>query len=626
MMNWMGNLQQFGRALMLPMIALPAVAVLLCLSVIPWELLGLVEVSRFFADAASAILLHLPYIFAVGVALGLTESAGMAGLSGLLGYFIFERLVGHELELGVSGGILFGLLAALCFHLFKNIKFPESLQFFGGPRFTPFVMALASLVLSSALLIIGPFLQTALDTVGQKLIELGGFGSFLYGTVHRLLVPFGLHHILNNFTWFQVGTYEQPSGEVFYGDVPRFFAGDPEAGLYMAGMYPLMMFAVPAIALAIIHEARKTIRANISKIFITAALTAMLTGVTEPIEFAFVFIAPLLFVVHALLAGSMMWVCAAFDIHHGFAFSAGAIDYILNFHLSKNGWLILPIGLLYGVFYYFFFRWAIRRFQLATPGRGQDISSEDADSDLAHRAPLILHSLGGKENIVRIEACITRLRLTLKNERLLDENGLMKLGSMGVIRLGGGNVQVVFGTFSELIREQMLDLMKHDSLHVPLLAPIEGERVQLEDVPDQVFSGKLLGDGVAIMPTSNLVVAPVAGRITQIYPTKHALVITTDEGLNILLHIGLDTVELKGEGFQLLINEQQSVQAGQALVRLNLAYLAKHARSTCTIMVITNMKLVEELLHSPFKTVRAGKDIVFNAHLKSSEGGDSHEL
>ncbi len=624
-MNWIGGLQQFGRALMLPMIVLPAVAVLLGLSHIPWDTWGMVEVSTYLQDAASAILLHLPYIFAVGVALGLTESAGMAGLAALLGYFIFRNLVGTELELGVSGGILFGLLAAYCYHLFKNVKFPESIQFFGGPRFTPFIVALASLLLSLLLIWVGPYLQTALDFVGQQLIELGGFGSFLYGTVHRLLVPFGLHHILNNFTWFQVGTYEQ-DGQLLYGDLPRFFAGDPEAGLYMAGMYPLMMFAVPAIALAIVREARKEARAPLAKIFFTAAMASILTGVTEPIEFAFVFIAPWLYVIHALLAGSMMWICVALDIHHGFAFSAGLIDYALNFHLSKNGWLIIPIGLVYGLIYYYLFRWAIRRFNLATPGRGEHATVEDANQDLAERAPLILHALGGKENILRMEACITRLRLTLKDERLLDMNGLTKLGSMGIIRLGSGNVQIVFGTFSELIREQIVELMKHDTQHVQLLAPVTGEVVALADVPDHVFSRKMLGEGVAFMPHSDLLLAPIGGRISQIYPTKHALVLTTEHGLHILLHIGLDTVKMNGEGFELLVDEQQTVRSGQPLVRYDLQAIRQHATSDCIVMVMTNSNLVENVHVAPYKSIRAGKEVALMMQMRIHEGGEASDV
>jgi glucose-specific phosphotransferase system IIA component len=622
-MNWMGGLQQFGRALMLPMISLPAVAVLLCLAAIPWQQWGMADVSLFFADAATAILQHLPYIFAIGVALGLTESAGMAGLAALVGYFIFEHLVVDTLELGVAGGILFGMLAAFCYHLCKHLKFPESVQFFGGPRFAPFMMALASLVLSLVLIWVGPFLQSALESTGRLLIELGGFGSFLYGTVHRLLVPLGLHHILNNFTWFQVGSFEQPDGQILYGDMPRFFAGDPEAGLYMAGMYPLMMFAVPAIALAMIHEARKEARAHISKIFITAALASLLTGVTEPIEFAFVFIAPWLFVIHALLAGSMMWVTAALDIQHGFAFSAGAIDFVINFHLSHNGWLILPIGAAYGVLYYLLFRFAIRRFKLRTPGRGEILLPQDGGEQVVDHAPLILHSLGGKDNIVRIEACITRLRLTLKQERLLDADGLTRLGAMGVIRLGGGNVQIVFGTYAELIRDQMMEWMKHDSQMASFVAPADGQLMPIADVPDEVFSKKILGEGFAVMPEQGMLVAPIGGVIKKIFPTAHALTMTTDDGLNLLLHIGIDTVKMNGHGFQSLVAEQQAVRSGQALIRFDLEAVRQQAASACVVMTIINSNRIAAQTISPYREVKAGKQIVLTLQLHDeADGGD----
>jgi glucose-specific phosphotransferase system IIA component len=624
-MNWIGSLQQFGRSLMLPMIALPAVAVLLALSALPWTVWGLAEVSSYFELAANSILIYLPFIFAVGVALGLTDSAGMAGLAALLGYFIFQTLVGVQLELGVAGGVLFGLLAAYLFHQFKNLQFPESIQFFGGPRFTPFAMALASVVLSLLLLLIGPYLQAALHVVGEKLIALGGFGSFLYGTVHRLLIPVGLHHILNNFTWFQVGTYESAEGVMLYGDLPRFFAGDPEAGIYMAGMYPLMMFALPAAALAMILEARKEARGPISKIFITAALASFFTGVTEPIEFAFVFIAPWLYFIHALLAGSMMWVCVALDIHHGFAFSAGAIDYFLNLHLAKNGWLIIPVGLVYAVIYFALFRWAIRRFQLPTPGRQTHLQVGDTLDDPVERAPLILHALGGKENLVYLEACITRLRLTLKNERLIDVGTLAKLGSMGVIRLGGGNVQIVFGTYSELIREQMLQLMKSEADSIPFSAPADGRLLRLEEMDDAVFAAKMLGDGIALMPSKGELVAPLAGRITQIFPSKHAMVLTTEQGLHVLLHVGLDTVQMAGEGFTLFVEEHQQVLPGQLLLRFDLDLIREKARSEVIAMVITNANQVKSIRHSPFKQVVAGRDVVMSILLADGKGGtDDH--
>src|SRR5690606_13565981 len=295
-----------------------------------------------------------------------------------------------------------------------------------------------------------------------------------YGTIHRLLVPSGLHHILNNIVWFQIGSYELPDGAIVRGDLPRFFAGDPEAGMYMAGLYPVLMFALPAAALAIIHEAREDLKPKVKATFSTAILACFFTGVTEPIEFAFLFVAPVLFLVHAVLSGLSMVIVTLLGIRHGFSFSAGALDFAVNLHLADRGWLLIPVGLVYGCVYYVMFRWAIRRFDLATPGR-EDGSPLDAGAlDIPYRAPLILQALGGKHNIVKVEACITRLRLNLRDDRLMDTAALRHLGAVGVIRLGGGRVQVVFGTFSELIREEMMKWMRKDEPTVLFRSPVSG--------------------------------------------------------------------------------------------------------------------------------------------------------
>ncbi len=254
-----------------------------------------------------------------------------------------------------------------------------------------------------------------------------------------------------------------------------------------------MMFALPAIALAIIQEAREDLKPKVTSTFLVAALASFLTGVSEPIEFAFLFVAPYLFVVHAILSGLAMWICQALDIHQGFSYSAGMIDYLINFHLSKNGILLLPIGLAFGLAYYFLFRWAIRRFRIPTPGREEGSSLEEWAGDIPYRAPLILQALGGKDNIKQIEACITRLRLTLGSERLMDIAALRHLGAAGVISLGGGNVQVVFGTYSELIREEIMKTLRRDIQQVLFCSPMQGRMISLEEVPDAVFAKKNRG-------------------------------------------------------------------------------------------------------------------------------------
>jgi glucose-specific phosphotransferase system IIA component len=620
-LNWMGNLQQLGRSLMLPTIALPVAAILLRLGDLPWEGVHAAKFGELLLLGGHTIFYYIPIIFAVGVALGLTEGAGIAGMSAMLGYFMFTSLIQHELgeefQLGVSGGILIGLLAAIIYHRFKEIKLPEYIQFFGGPRIVPFIMGFATLIVSYLMIGIGPYLQAGMQWLSNSILGLGGFGAFVYGVIHRLLVPFGLHHILNNFFWFQLGAFDSGNGQMVYGDLPRYFAGDPTAGIYMAGLYPIMMFALPAIAYAIIQEAREDLKPKIKAIFLTAALSSFLTGVTEPIEFAFLFVAPYLFMIHALLSGAAMWIAYELNIHHGFSYSAGAIDYVINEHLSQNGLLLIPIGIMFGLLYYFLFRYAIRRFRIPTPGREEGSPLEEWAGDIPYRSPLILQALGGKDNIKKIEACITRLRLTLANDRLMDITALRHLGAAGVIRLGGGNVQVVFGTYSELIREEIMKVLRKDIQLVLFHSPMQGRMIPIEEVPDRIFASKLVGNGVAFYPEKGELVSPVAGRILHVFPTMHALGIVTEEGLEILLHIGIDTANLPGKCFTAVVKEGDMVEPGQLLVKFNVNKIKKFASSLATPMIITNPDRVKSWSYAPFKAVKKGQKSVMSVVLKN---------
>jgi glucose-specific phosphotransferase system IIA component len=622
-MNWMGLLQQFGRSLMMPMIALPAAAILIRLGSFDWEAVGWAQTGQMLTYAGMTVFTYLPYIFAVGVALGLTESAGVAGMSALVGYFVYDRVtqffIPQGFQLGVTSGIVIGLMAALLYHRFKDVRFPEYIQFFGGPRSVLLFMSFASVLFSFVIVQTGTYVQSALREFSGILLGMGGFGVFLYGMFHRLLVPSGLHHILNNIVWFQTGAYERMDGTIVNGDLPRFFAGDPTAGVFMAGLYPTTMFALPAIAFAIIHEAREDLKPKVRATFLTAALSSFLTGVTEPIEFAFLFVAPYLFVVHAVLSGLSMWITHALHIRHGFAFSAGAIDYVINGHLAANGWLLLPLGLVYGIIYYVLFRWAIRTFRIPTPGREEGSALDDWAGDIPYRAPLILQALGGKENIVQMEACITRLRLTLVNDRALDAAALRHLGAAGVITLGGGNVQVVFGTFSELIREAIMKVIRKDPRVVPFCSPAAGRMIPLEDVPDPVFSGKIVGNGVAFVPERGELVAPVSGKVMHVYPSMHALGIVTDEGLEVLLHIGIDSAQIPGSPFQAHVKENDTVKQGQLLITFDIGKVRKHAKSLATPMVVTNPNRVKSWSFAPWGTVRKGQASVMSVTLKEDE-------
>lgn len=622
-MHGVGYLQRLGRATMLPMTVLPAAAIFLMLSRLPWDSLGWPQAAELLQAAGMAIFQFIPYIFAIGIALGLSNQTAAAGMAALAGMFIFHIVV-HTydpdgIQPSMFAGAVIGIVSGWAHERFKSVQLPEFLQFFGGSRFVPLFMSFVALVFSWFMIAAGENLRGLSDSAGTLVESAGGFGIFLYGFLHRILVAFGLHHLLNHVFWFQVGEYTDGNNVVYFGDLPRFFAGDPTAGYFMAGLYPVMMFALPAIALAIIHEAREDLKAKTSKQFRIAAGGSLLTGVTEPVEFAFLFVAPYLFIVHALISGGVMWLVYELDIRHGFTFSAGAIEFLVNLPLAHRGWLLLPIGAALGLVYYVLFRWSIRRFQLVTPGREDAARLDDWAGDIPYRAPLILQALGGKENILRLEACITRLRLTLADDRRVDAQALRHLGAAGVIRLGGGHVQVVFGTFSELIREEIFKLMQQDVEQVQFHAPVQGRMIPIEEVDDPIFAKRLVGRGVAFIPERGELVAPVSGQVVHIHPSLHAIGLATKDGLEVLLHVGIDSSHLNGKGFTILTKVGDKVAPGQPLLRFHLPTLKKHAKSLATPMVVTNPERVKSWRFAPFKTVKKGQAAVMSVVVQNRE-------
>jgi len=626
-MAFVGNLQQLGRSVMLPMIILPAAAIFQSLAQLPWEYVGLPGMNEFLMLASQSIFQFLPYIFALGIALGLTSNGLGAGMAALVGMFIYTGIItkyAPGAEPTVLIGTFIGIVAGVSYQRFKDLRLPEYIQFFGGPRFVPFFVSCFTLLFSMAMVNLSEQLEWLLVELGEVISLAGGFGVFLYGFIHRILVIFGLHHLVSHLFWFQVGGYETDAGNMVYGDLPRFFAGDPTAGVFMAGLYPTMMFALPAIALAIIHEAREDLKPKIRRTFTLAALASFLTGVTEPIEFAFLFVAPYLYVVHALLSGLIMWITYELGILHGFSFSAGAIDYVINMHLSTKGWLIIPIGIVTGIIYYFLFRWAITRFQIPTPGREEGSQLDEWVGDIPYRAPLILQAIGGKQNIIQMESCITRLRLKVTNEKDMDINALRNLGAAGVIRLGGGHVQVVFGTYSELIREEMIKTIHRDQQQISFHSPMQGKMIPLSEVPDPIFSALLVGNGVAFIPDRGELVSPVKGKVIHIYPTMHAIGILTDDGLEVLMHIGIDTSKLVGKDyFTAVVKEGEEVLPGQLLIRFNIQKVKKDSKSLASPMVITNSDRVKSWRFAPFKGVKKGQSSVMSVVLhESKDEGD----
>jgi PTS system N-acetylglucosamine-specific IIC component len=475
----LGALQSVGRSLMLPIAVLPAAALLLRFGVDPFNV-------PWMAAAGGAIFDNLPIIFALGIAVGLCGGEGAAGLAALVGHLVFIAVFNTvipqvdgapdpNIKMGVLSGILIGLVSAGLYRRFHDIRLPDYLGFFSGKRFVPIVTALAATVLGLVFGFIWPPIQSVIDAIGHGVVGLGALGTALYGFFNRLLIPIGLHHVLNSYIWFQLGTFTGAEGPV-NGDLTRYFAGDPTAGNFMSGFFPIMMFGLPAACFAMIRHARFPKVA--SGILLSAAFASFLTGITEPIEFAFMFVAPVLYAIHAVLTGTALAICTLLDVKIGFGFSAGLIDYVLNFGRpnSTNAWMIIPIGLVYAVVYYGVFSFFIKRFNLLTPGRGEseatlegNYSTEAAHDTRSVHTPTgaatpvaasaargqdevlaeqVLAALGGPQNVQSCEGCITRLRLTVNDPARIDDAQLKQLGASGVVKRGK-IAQVVMGTQSD---------------------------------------------------------------------------------------------------------------------------------------------------------------------------------
>ncbi|MGH8445594.1 MAG: PTS transporter subunit EIIC, partial [Solimonas sp.] len=410
--NLFGPLQKIGRALMLPIAVLPVAGLMLRFG--QPDLLNLI----WLADAGNAVFANLPLIFAIGVAVGFAaDNNGVAGLASAIGYLVLTSVLkafGKDIDMGVLAGIVAGVAGGLLYNRFKDIRLPEYLAFFGGKRFVPIVTGLACLLLGALFGMIWPPVQTAIDHIGQWLVGAGASGSFVYLVLNRLFLVAGLHHILNSLVWFVFGSFDNAQGVAVTGDLHRFFAGDPTAGAFMTGFFPIMMFGLPAACLAMYHAAPRERRGRVAGMLFSMALTSFLTGVTEPIEFTFMFLAPVLYVIHALLTGLSGVIMDLLHVRLGFTFSAGAIDYVLSYGLASHPLLLWPVGLAFGGVYYVTFRAVIQRFNLKTPGR--DVEAPPAAEPVAAVAPgaaaaagaktadAYLVALGGPANLVVIDA------------------------------------------------------------------------------------------------------------------------------------------------------------------------------------------------------------------------------
>ncbi|MFZ0831621.1 MAG: PTS transporter subunit EIIC [Mycobacterium sp.] len=475
-----GQLQRLGKSLMLPIAVLPAAGILLRLG--QDDLLGRIKapvVGPFFkamSAAGDALFTNLPLLFAVGVAIGFAKKAdGSTALSAAVGYLVVQAVfktmspivlagqvdkAGEQAQINYSvfAGIVVGLVTAWLFDRYHTIQLPSYLGFFGGRRFVPIAVSVVCLFIAFAMSYFYPLFDAGLTSLGRFIGASGALGAFVYGFANRMLIPLGLHHIPNSYVWFIYGDYQTPDGDVVTGELTRFAAGDPSAGILTSGFYPILMFGLPGAALAMIHVANKRERKLAFGILSAAALTAFLTGVTEPLEFAFMFVAFPLYLIHAVLTGLSLAIAYLLDIHLGFSFSAGLIDLLLygTAPAAKNIPLLIVMGVAFSVVYYVLFRFAITKWNLRTPGREPEaeFEAEEEANVTDGRAEQIIAAFGGRENLVNVDACITRLRMEVVDTSKVDQARLRNLGAAGVVEVGN-SVQAVFGTQAEALKNDI---------------------------------------------------------------------------------------------------------------------------------------------------------------------------
>lgn len=631
-------MQRMGRSLMLPVAVLPAASILV--GIANWIVgMGVTNVvTTFLMNSGLAILDNLALLFSVGLALGMSKDKdGAAALAGLVAYLVpkavlapasVQALLGikdiadvnpafNSMGNNVFVGIIAGLVAAEMYNRFSGVKLPMALSFFSGKRLVPIMAAVGMLVISGLLLFIWPVVYNVLVSLGEGISGLGFIGAGLYGFFNRLLIPTGLHHALNSVFWFDVAGIN---------DIGNFLAGQQaidqglaivgKTGMYQAGFFPVMMFGLPAGALAIYQCARPEKKKITASLMIAAAFASFFTGVTEPLEFSFMFVAWPVYVLHAIFTGLSLAVSAFFHWTAGFAFSAGFVDYFLSLKnpVANQPFMLILQGLVFAAIYYFGFRFAITKFNLMTPGREEGDGEEtpdiatNGDSKHAVMAQRIYDALGGAANVTAIDNCTTRLRLQVLDTGTIDQNRIKATGVPGVKVIDGKNIQVIVGTEVQFVADEMSRLHGGSGgTHIvaeqtvieeapkaqSLFAVAKGRLVPITEVSDDVFSEKMMGDGYAVLPTSGEIFAPVAGTISNIFPTKHAVGITTPTGIEVLLHMGLDTVDLAGKPFTVYVTAGQQVGRGQMIATVDLAAVAAAGKKTDMIVALTNMDKVE---------------------------------
>lgn len=662
-------LQKLGKSIMLPISVLPVAGILLGIGAsftneATIRMLGagailgegtfLNGLLTIMSGIGSCIFDNLPLLFAVGVAIGFArEDKGTAALASVVSFLAMHMTINRlltlmgafeegseisaymidgmtadvlgitSLQMGVLGGILVGLIAAILHNRFHNIKLPDFLAFFGGSRFVPIVCVFTFIPVGALSTLVWPTIQTGINRLGVLVASSGLVGTFLYDFIKRLLIPTGLHHVFYLPFWqTAVGGTAVVAGQQVIGAQNILFAqlADPAtahistaASQYFAGEYPIMIFGLPAAALAIYRNAFKENRSGTRSLMSSAALTSLATGITEPIEFPILFAAPSLYFFHAVMAGLCNVVLVLCNFAVGCTFSCGLIDFILFGVLpgnAKTGWLaLLPVGLAVGVIYYFVFFFAIRKFDLKTPGRENETMLNVSVADSADPAACrwISEGLGGIANIAAMDCCATRLRCTVKDPSLVREDVLKATKAMGVV-LKGSAVQVIYGPKVNIIKDNMTKYME---TALELYSPVGGTVVPLAGVPDEAFASGAMGPTVAIEPRDGIIRAPGDGTVLFVADTKHALGLECVNGLAVMIHIGIDTVKLGGKGFEQLAEAGSAVKRGDPLMKVDLPYLRENAPSALTMVILTELENPDAVTFTAGPgAVSAGEDLL----------------
>lgn len=706
-----GVLQRIGRSFMLPIAVLPVAGLFLGIgsSLTNTTMLETYNLTNILgphtmaygilsvlSEAGSIIFGNLPIIFAMSVAIGMAkQEKEVAALSGAIAFFVMHASIGKminimggadkllagstanvvgilSLQMGVFGGIIVGLGVAALHNRYYAIEMPQILSFFGGTRFIPIISSIVFLIVGIAMYFIWPPIQVVMNKLGDLIAGSGYIGTLFYGIIERALIPFGLHHVFYTPLWqTSLGGTMMIDGKLIEGAQNIFFAqlGSPnttvfsvEATRFMTGKFPFMIFGLPGAALAMYRTSRIEKRKIVGALLFSAALTAMITGITEPIEFTFLFVAPLFYAIHCVFAGISFMLMHILNVTVGMTFSGGLIDLLLFGVIqgnSKTHWIwIVIVGIVYFFVYYFVFSFLIKKMDLKTPGREPDSEEPKlyrrADVEAAkssknseyEESPLIVAGLGGKKNISDVDCCITRLRITVFDSNKVVDATLKASGASGVIKKGNG-IQVVYGPKVAVIKSKLEEYLKNPISDIEdnslnnnsvnsanssnsindkpkensnsagvlvetIYSPMKGKIVKLENVLDEAFSSGAVGKGIAIEPSEDgKVFAPFDGVIETAFPTKHAIGLTSDKGAELLIHIGMDTVKLDGKYFTSHIEEGQKIKKGDLLMEFDAEKIKEAKYSVITPIVITNFENYGNIEETSADYINVG-DILLN--------------